>query len=296
MQIISVNYMARVDRGCSRRLGQNAALMGTLIFISALACVAQNSPAPPSAQPTAPPATAPSHHTPANTEPREPRQVSWKTLVPNILHDQRPIWLFPAKAAEGQHVVPAASFIFLTSGLVALDSRDAPYFRRTQTFNEFNRVLSGRNASIGMAAFPAGFYIAGLLRKNSYDQQSVLLAGEAVVDSELVTTALKDIDGRLRPSSIAPNGNFEDTWFADKTAAWRGRGSFPSGHMIAAMSIATVFADRYPQPRWHRWVAFGLAGVVGFSRITTQAHFPSDVFAGAVLGYTITHFVVLRPR
>ena len=66
--------------------------------------------------------------------------------------------------------------------------------------------------------------------------------------------------------------------------------------MTAAMTIATTFADRYPKPHWHRWVAFGLAGLVGFSRVTTQAHFPSDVFAGAVLGYSITNFVVLRPR
>lgn len=117
-----------------------------------------------------------------------------------------------------------------------------------------------------------------------------------MIDSELVTTAVKDIDGRLRPSAIPPYGNFEDTWLADKSAAWRGRGSFPSGHMTAAMAIATTFADRYPNPRWHGLVAFGLAGLVGFSRVTTQAHFPSDVFAGAVLGYSITHFIVLRPR
>jgi membrane-associated phospholipid phosphatase len=186
--------------------------------------------------------------------------------------------------------------MLLTSALVSLDPHDTPYFRRTRAFNGFNRVLNGRNASIGMAAFPAGFYAASLLRKDSYAQQTFLLAGEAVIDSEIVTTALKDIDGRLRPAEILPNGNFEDTWFADKTAAWRGRGSFPSGHMVAAISIATTFADRYPKPAWRRWVAFGLAGLVGFSRITTQAHFPSDVLAGAVLGYSIAHFVVLRPH
>jgi len=31
-----------------------------------------------------------------------------------------------------------------------------------------------------------------------------------------------------------------------------------------------------------------------FSRLTLQSHFPSDVFMGAALGYSITHFVVLR--
>lgn len=272
--------------------GQYRAWVVLLSCIWCLPCAAQNtspgSKDPPATQLPAEPSAAPlSTHT---------RQVSWKKLAPNVLHDQKPIWLFPASAARGKHFVPTASAMFLTSGLVALDPHDAPYFRSTDTFNGFNRVLSGRNTSIGMAAFPLGFYAAGLLRKDRYAQQTVLLAGEAVIDSEIVTTVVKDIDGRLRPSAISPNGNFEDTWLADKTAAWRGRGSFPSGHMIAAMSIATTFADRYPKPAWHRWVAFGLAGLVGFSRITTQAHFPSDVFAGAVLGYSITHFVVLRPH
>jgi len=30
--------------------------------------------------------------------------------------------------------------------------------------------------------------------------------------------------------------------------------------------------------------------------VTTSAHFPSDVFLGAALGYTIARFEVLRPR
>jgi membrane-associated phospholipid phosphatase len=37
-----------------------------------------------------------------------------------------------------------------------------------------------------------------------------------------------------------------------------------------------------------------VAGTIGFSRITLQAHFPADVFLGAALGYSISRFVVLR--
>jgi membrane-associated phospholipid phosphatase len=73
-----------------------------------------------------------------------------------------------------------------------------------------------------------------------------------------------------------------------------GQNSFPSGHAITAFSIATIFADRYSRHRWVPWVAYGLAATVGFSRITTQAHFTSDVFVGAVLGYSISHYVVLQ--
>ena len=45
---------------------------------------------------------------------------------------------------------------------------------------------------------------------------------------------------------------------------------------------------------WAPYAAYGLAGVIGFSRISLLSHFPSDVFMGAALGYSISRFVVLR--
>jgi membrane-associated phospholipid phosphatase len=60
--------------------------------------------------------------------------------------------------------------------------------------------------------------------------------------------------------------------------------------------MATVIAERYQQHRWVPWVAYGLANVVGCSRITLHAHFRSDIFAGAVLGYAISHYVILRKQ
>jgi len=55
-----------------------------------------------------------------------------------------------------------------------------------------------------------------------------------------------------------------------------------------------VFSARYRDHRWVPWVAYGVATVVGFSRITLQSHFPSDVFAGGVLGGVIGHIVGTR--
>ena len=222
------------------------------------------------------------------------RPVSWKLLGPNILHDQETTWLFPAGVVRGRHWKPAAAFIVATAGLVALDPHDAPYFRRTDGFAGFNRDLSGRNTALGTAIVPLSFYALGLARKDPYAQRTSLLAGEAVADVEILTTVMKDIDRRLRPSEIPPNGDFTHTWFKEPGSVLRGRGSFPSGHTIAAFSIATVFADRYRRHRWVPWVAYGLASAVGFSRVTLQAHFPSDVFAGAALGYAVSHYVVLR--
>jgi membrane-associated phospholipid phosphatase len=118
-----------------------------------------------------------------------------------------------------------------------------------------------------------------------------VLAARAVLDAEILTVVMKDIDRR----SIPENGDFSDTWFNKTDGSYlRGVGSFPSGHTIAAFALATAYARRYPNPKWHQWVAYGLAGLVGFSRVSIHAHYPSDVFVGAALGYVITRYVVLR--
>jgi membrane-associated phospholipid phosphatase len=241
---------------------------------------------------------------PPNPNPQPERRVSWKLLVPNIIHDQKPIWLFPASVARGRHLKPTLGIILVTAGLVALDPHDAPYFRRTTSFIGFNKVFSGTNMALGTAIVPLYFYALGLACRDSFAQHTSLLAGEAVADAEILTTVMKNLDRRLRPSDILPSGDFSHTWFKGHGTVISGRGSFPSGHTIAAFSVATVFADRYRRrpeasgsgPRWVPWVAYGLAGLVGFSRITLQAHFPSDVFAGAALGYVISHDVVLQQK
>jgi len=256
-------------------------------------CAAQDSPESTSAVPAAPnvPVSAPV----ARITPE--RQVSWRLLVPNMLQDQKKIWMFPVSVAHGHHLKPTLAVLGITAGLIALDKTNMTYFRKTQSFHGFNQAFSGFNTSTGMEVFPAVFYAIGLLRKDSYMQHTVLLAGEAVIDSEILTTVLKDIDRRYRPNSVPPNGSLSATWFKQTQGSYIGGvGSFPSGHTIAAFSVATVFADRYPNPRWHVWLAYGLASLVGFSRVTTQSHFPSDVFAGAALGYVIAHYVVRHQR
>jgi membrane-associated phospholipid phosphatase len=222
------------------------------------------------------------------------RPVLWKLIPRDIFQDQKTELTFPFALAHGKHWKPTLGIAATTATLVALDSHDTPYFRRTSSFVDFNKILSGRNTILGMAIVPTSFYAVGLVRKDSYAKHTALLVGEAVADAEILDTIMKDATGRLRPSDIFPHGNFSDTWFEGHNSVFGTRASFPSGHTIEAFSIATVFAERYRKHRWVPWVSYGLAGLVGFSRISLQAHFPSDVFAGAALGYLISHEVVLQ--
>ncbi len=226
--------------------------------------------------------------------------LSPKLLLRHIATDQKRIWSFPVTAARGKGWKPALAVIGVTAGLVALDPHDTPLFNRVtyqqdSVVHGIGHVLSGNTTGLFIAAVPVSFYVAGLIHKDAYTTNTALLAGEAVVNAEIITIAIKDIGRRLRPSEVGPNGNFSDTWFDSKNRSIGGFGSFPSGHTVAAFSVATVFAERYRSHRWVPWVAYGLAGVVGLSRLNVQAHFPSDIFFGAALGYSVSHFVVLRP-
>ena len=117
------------------------------------------------------------------------------------------------------------------------------------------------------------------------------------MSSEVLTSVMKDVDRRMRPIEVPLKGDLSDTWFRSRSGSvMRGIGSFPSGHTISAFSLATVFADRHPNPRWHAWLAYGLATAVGFSRVSLQSQHTSDVFAGAALGYAIAHSGVLHAR
>ncbi len=226
--------------------------------------------------------------------PLQERRISPGLLIPNTLNDQKRIWLFPAELAEGKHVNPALGAFLVTAGMVALDPHDTPYFAKTGDFTDFNRVWSSRKTSAAMAIFPATFYAVGLARKDRYAQNTALLAGEGFLDSQVVTLALKAMTRRVRPRDIPPEGDYTHTWYQSDGAVVSGRHSFPSGHAVFAFSMAAIFAQRYRRHRWVPWVAYGLAGVVVFSRVTTRSHFPSDAVAGSILGYSIGRFVVLR--
>ena len=268
-----------------------------MIGRSAFACfivIAASLPLQVRAQDTTP-ADSTGQQAPAAATPAPERDVSWKKLPTNILSDQKNIWLFPAHLRHRTALISALVVVGVTAALVAADPKEAQYFRNTTAFSGFNRAFASNNTSIGIVLAPVSFYALGLIRKDSKAQKTALLAAEAVVDAEILTTVFKDADRRLRPSGFASNGNYYDSWFETGGNFLRGQGSFPSGHTIAAVAVATVVARRYGHAhRWVPYVAYGLATAVGFSRLTLSAHFLSDVFMGGALGYSISRFVVLR--
>jgi membrane-associated phospholipid phosphatase len=276
------------------------ALSVLLIPSRATAQIATPDQSSPAAVPANEPAAPPANELPETVEPpaqspgfrASDRLVSWKLLFGNVMSDQKQIWTFPVRLAQGKNWIPTTAVVGTTAGLMFLDSRESRYFRTTTSFNGFKNIVTGNAAAIGMGAVPASLYAIGLVRKDSKMQSTALFAGEALADTVLVQTALKDIARRVKPARYPTTG-----WFSSKgppTSYLRGNGSFPSGHSMAAFSVATIVARQYGNHRWVPYVAYGLAGLVGFSRLPLNVHFLSDVFMGGAIGYSISRFTVLR--
>ena len=128
-----------------------------------------------------------------------------------------------------------------------------------------------------------GFLAVGALSGND----NTLETGEdmfsaSLIASGIVTPTIKLVFGRARPRNNMGVDYFRP--FSNLNA------SFPSGHTTEAFALASVIAGHYSP--WFGYTAYGLAGMVGLARTYHDAHFASDVLAGAMIGTAVGRAVV----
>jgi hypothetical protein len=224
------------------------------------------------------------------------RETTWGSLVPDILHDQKDIWLSPVQLAKGHGWVPTLVMAAGTAGFIESDAHVMPYFRDHQrNLDDVNDVFDQWITMGEIAAVPVGLLATGMVRSDSYMKTTALLAARGYADSELLEFAAKLVTRRERPSDIPPGQSFNHTFFKSQLVSGNGS-SFPSGHAAGAFVVATVLSTRYKNHKWVPWVMYPFATAISLSRITTLGHFPSDVFVGAAMGYAVSRWEVLRPQ
>jgi undecaprenyl-diphosphatase len=79
---------------------------------------------------------------------------------------------------------------------------------------------------------------------------------------------------------------FETYSFIEKISVG-GSPSFPSGHTSDAFAIALAMSIVFPK-KWVIFPMFAWAIAVGYSRMFTGVHYPTDVLGGMLLGLIIT--------
>jgi undecaprenyl-diphosphatase len=93
----------------------------------------------------------------------------------------------------------------------------------------------------------------------------------------LLVAILKRVIGRSRPVEFDDVGAF---FFQPVVNAWNFQ-SFPSGHTTTAIALAFVIGFLWPR-LFLLFLAIGVA--VGISRVPVGMHYPTDVFAGLIVG------------
>src|SRR5947209_3738987 len=217
--------------------------------------------------------------TPTSTPQPSPTPTLERKFLKNILRDQRAIWTSPLHLDkdDAKWLAPLG---LSTAALIATDRRTADALDDNRTRLNVSHAISYVGSGYGASSIAGAFYLIGRATHKARARETGLLGGEALIDSGIVAAVLKSSTQRPRPRAGTERGDF-----------FAGGLSFPSGHTIAAWSLATVVANEYRDKRLVQISAYGLAAAVSVSRYTGRNHFLSDVLVGSAIGYGIGRYV-----
>lgn len=138
----------------------------------------------------------------------------------------------------------------------------------------------------GVTAIGAGVIIGVVLDNEQIKRVSVMAAKTTLV-SGMVTRALKMSFHRERPRKADSAYEFHGPAFHNQDVA------FPSGHTTQAFAIATVIAHEGRQySPMIPFLAYSAAAIGGWSRVNDNAHWASDVVAGALIGHLVAKNII----
>ncbi len=204
------------------------------------------------------------------------------------------IMLLTAHGSSAQSVSDSASrplrwpAVAVAGGLVAVASlfdqstargiHDHPSTGRRATADQLERfgTVTVIGPTVGTLA------VVGVLTRRKQLTDVALNTTEAIVVATVAVEALKLTVGRARPRDDADFGH-------DDFAPFSGNASFPSGHATAAFAFATSLGDAIHRP-WARIGLYTLATGTAWARVAQEAHWVSDVVAGAALGIVSAKF------
>ncbi len=177
----------------------------------------------------------------------------------------------------------------LTSLVVASTAADSMIREESQenitpqlhTFTKNAQRFGAEGSWLVLGAFEAYGYLAEDTKAKAVAMDGLTAS---VISAGIITPLMKFTVGRVRP-------NASDRTFDFKP--FSGNYSFPSGHTTQAFAVASVIAAHYDQ-WWVQGLSYGLAGVVGYSRVEQNSHYASDVVAAAIIGTAVGRTIVKR--
>jgi membrane-associated phospholipid phosphatase len=217
----------------------------------------------------------------------------------NILRDELSIWGSPAKL-KTKDLVFWVPVITTTAILIVNDERIYRGFKNYQKEHSWIDSVSPQITKLGdgtaSVVISGLFYIGGLAFNDKRAKETASLGFQVLIHTGIMVQAGKHLFGRTRPGATGGVDHWSGIsgFFKRYNEGFTHYDSFPSGHTITVWGMATVIAEEYKEKPLIPIISYTLATAAGLSRVTEDAHWLSDVFVGAVLGWTIGKFIVRR--
>ena len=235
---------------------------------------------------------------PETNEATPPAKEKKVTALAQFIKDDLEIWATPFNLDLKGSLIFGAVLV----GTGVLIANDEAIYRNVKNYQKGHSwvdAVSPKATLLGEWGIDCGiaglFVLSGLAFKDKKARDTGLMALETLMHTGFLVQVFKHLAGRQRPS--VENG--QDYWFGPgaffnryNEGAFARYDSFPSGHTISAWGLATVIAENYKDTFWVPVACYTLATAAGLSRLTEDAHWFSDVFVGAVLGYFVGKMVV----
>lgn len=168
---------------------------------------------------------------------------------------------------------------FLCYRYLDTDIKEFAQANQNKTITDIATAYEHLGTGTSSIIITASTGVAALITKNKrLEKTTILLIGGHVIN-DIVTNQVKITFQRHRPNTGDPYNTFD----------WRGGPktnlSFFSSHTSNIFTTATAFATCFNNTKWVPVVAYSAAGLVGLCRIYNNAHWASDVLAGAACGF-----------
>ena len=157
-------------------------------------------------------------------------------------------------------------------------------------YNTYNGDFWDVPTFYGYVQYPSilggAMYGVGLFSRNKWIRTTGRQLIQALIYGGTITVGIRYLTGRKRPFTSEKNQYEFKAFESNGDLA-----SFPSGHMVVAMTTSTILAERI-DTWWARAILYPFAFLTGYARLYNDKHWISDIIFGAALGYGSAKFVL----
>ncbi|HVS24591.1 MAG TPA: phosphatase PAP2 family protein [Gammaproteobacteria bacterium] len=200
-----------------------------------------------------------------------------------LARDTREVFTAPTRWGGPEWGSVAWKSALVVGSIALLDEPARDYLdrHRSDTTQKIADVFEPFGAEYALGTL-AGFALVGALG-DAPRARAAALDGtvSTLITSGMIVPVLKYATGRSRPNTGQGATDFNP---------FNGGESFPSGHTAEAFTIAASIAENYDAV-WVKSLSYSVAGLVGYARMEHDAHWLSDVTAGAFIGVGVVHLV-----